>query len=142
MHSKGSVNDSYFCLRKSESHSVVSNSLWPHGLYSPWNFPGQNTEVDTEYWSGILKPIPSLWDFSQPRDWTRSQALQADFFFFFFWPAEPQGKPCLRKEGSKEGKGICFTGKKNNSSLIPCCIRWEVQVITDHWVWILFLVFC
>ena len=21
------------------------NSLWPHGLYSPWNFPGQNTGV-------------------------------------------------------------------------------------------------
>ena len=29
----------------SESHSVVSDSLWPHGLYSPWNFPGQNTGV-------------------------------------------------------------------------------------------------
>ena len=27
----------------SESHSVVSDSLWPHGLYSPWNSPGQNT---------------------------------------------------------------------------------------------------
>ena len=29
-----------------KSHSVVSNSLWPHGpLYSPWNSPGQNTGV-------------------------------------------------------------------------------------------------
>ena len=27
----------------SESSSVVSDSLRPHGLYSPWNFPGQNT---------------------------------------------------------------------------------------------------
>ena len=27
----------------SESHSVMSNSLGPHGLYSPWNSPGQNT---------------------------------------------------------------------------------------------------
>ena len=25
---------------------VVSDSLWPHGLYSPWNSPGQNTAVD------------------------------------------------------------------------------------------------
>ena len=24
---------------------VVSNSLQPHGLYSPWNSPGQNTGV-------------------------------------------------------------------------------------------------
>ena len=28
-----------------ESRSVVSNSLCPHGLYSPWNSPGQNTGV-------------------------------------------------------------------------------------------------
>ena len=32
-------------LKSSESRSVVSNSLWPHGLYSPWNSPGQNTGV-------------------------------------------------------------------------------------------------
>ena len=30
---------------KSESRSVVSDSLRPHGLYSPWNSPGQNTGV-------------------------------------------------------------------------------------------------
>ena len=30
---------------ESESHSVMSNSLRPYGLYSPWNSPGQNTEV-------------------------------------------------------------------------------------------------
>ena len=29
----------------SGSHSVVSNSLWPHWLYSPWNSPGKNTRV-------------------------------------------------------------------------------------------------
>ena len=30
---------------ESTSHSVMSNSLGPHGLYNPWNSPGQNTEV-------------------------------------------------------------------------------------------------
>ena len=29
----------------SESRSVVSNSLRPHGLQSPWNSPGQNIGV-------------------------------------------------------------------------------------------------
>ena len=28
---------------ESESCSFVSESLWPHVLYSPWNSPGQNT---------------------------------------------------------------------------------------------------
>ena len=31
--------------RESESCSVVSDALQPHGLYSPWNSPGQNTGV-------------------------------------------------------------------------------------------------
>ena len=30
-----------------ESRSVVSDSLQPHGLYSPWNSPGQITGVDS-----------------------------------------------------------------------------------------------
>ena len=30
---------------ESESLSVVSNSLQPHGLYNSWNSPGQNTGV-------------------------------------------------------------------------------------------------
>ena len=30
---------------KTESRSVVSDSLRPHGLYSPWNSPGQNIGV-------------------------------------------------------------------------------------------------
>ena len=29
----------------SKSHSVMSDSLQPHGLYSPWDSPGQNTAV-------------------------------------------------------------------------------------------------
>ena len=34
-----------YCQVKSESQSVASDSLWPQGLYSPWNSPGQNTAV-------------------------------------------------------------------------------------------------
>ena len=32
-------------VSESESHSVMSDSLQPHGLYSPWNSPGQNIGV-------------------------------------------------------------------------------------------------
>ena len=34
-----------FLLKWSESPSVVYDSLRPHGLYNPWNSPGQNTGV-------------------------------------------------------------------------------------------------
>ena len=32
---------------QSESCSVMSDSVWLNGLYSPWNSPGQNTGVDS-----------------------------------------------------------------------------------------------
>ena len=35
----------HFPFGESESHSVVSNSLQPHGLYRSWKSPGQNIGV-------------------------------------------------------------------------------------------------
>ena len=35
----------------------LSNSLWPYGLYSPWNSPGQKTEVGSfSLLQGIIPP--------------------------------------------------------------------------------------
>ena len=46
-------------VKWSESGSVVSNSLQPHGLYSPWNSPGQNTGVgNLSFLQGIF---PTQW---------------------------------------------------------------------------------
>ena len=64
---------------KSESRSVVSHSLGSHGLYSPWNSPGQNTGV------GSLSFLPG--DLPNPGIEPRSPALEADSL-----PTEPQGK--------------------------------------------------
>ena len=79
------INILYYCTLYSEwvsdwvseSHSIVSDSFWPHGLSSPCNSPGQNSE-----W--VAFPF-SRWS-SQPR----SPVLQADSL-----PGEPQGKPTL-----------------------------------------------
>ena len=40
--------------RKKKSQSVVSDSLWPLALYSPWNSPGQNT------WVGRHSPLQGI----------------------------------------------------------------------------------
>ena len=40
--------------RKTESFSVVSDSLQTHGLHNPWNSPGQNTGVGSR---SLLKGI-------------------------------------------------------------------------------------
>ena len=39
----------YYEKSESESRSVVSSSLQPHGLYSPRNSPGQNTGVGSYF---------------------------------------------------------------------------------------------
>ena len=49
-------------IKRSESRSVVSNSLRPHGLYSPWNSPGQNTGVGSlSLLQGIFLTQGSNW---------------------------------------------------------------------------------
>ena len=47
---------------ESESFLVVSHSLGPHGLYSPWNSPGQNTGVGSlSLLQGIFWTQESNW---------------------------------------------------------------------------------
>ena len=47
---------------KSESRSVVSDSLRPHGLYSPRNSPGQNTGVGSlSFLQGIFLTQKLKW---------------------------------------------------------------------------------
>ena len=61
-------------------HSVVSNSLRPHGLYNPWSSPGQNTGVGS---CSLLQGIFLTQGFNPGLP-----TLQADSL-----PAEPPGKP-------------------------------------------------
>ena len=91
----------------SESCSVVSNSLWPHGLYSPGNSPGPII--------GVGKPFPSPGDLPNPGIEPRSPALQMDLL-----PAEPQGKPKNTGVGSLSLlQGICLT-QGSNQGLLHC----------------------
>ena len=51
------LNWTHTYMKWSESHSLVSNSLWPHGLYSSWNFPGQYTGVYSHFLLQGIFPI-------------------------------------------------------------------------------------
>ena len=86
-------------LSLSASRSVVSDSLWPHGLYSPWNSPGQNTRVGSLF-PGI-KP--------------RSPTLQADSL-----PTEPQGKSKNTGVGSLSFLQVIFPTQESNWGLLHC----------------------
>ena len=80
----------------------MSDSLPPHGLYSPWNSPGQNTGKGSLSLLQVIFPtqgsnpgLPHCWRIlyelsykGNPRTEPGSPALQADSL-----PAEPPGKP-------------------------------------------------
>ena len=68
-----SKGDFFFLIKfESESLSVVSDSLRPHGLYSPWNSPGQNTGVRS---LSLLQGI-----FPSPSDRTQVSHIAGRFF--------------------------------------------------------------
>ena len=64
----------------SENHSVVFNSLRPHGLYSPWTSPGENTGV------GSLSLLQGIF----PTQGSNPGLLHCRQILL---PVEPQGKP-------------------------------------------------
>ena len=74
-----------------KTRSVVSNSFQPHGLYSPWNSPGQNTEVGSLSLLQGIFPTQGL----NPGIKSRSLTMQEDSLL-----AEAQAKPKNTRVGS------------------------------------------
>ena len=93
---------------KSESRSVMSNSLQPHGLYSPRDSPGQDTGVGSLFLLQGIFPTQIK---------PRSPTLQVDSL-----PVEPQGKPNSTGVGSLFlQQGILLT-QESNRGFLHC--RW------------------
>ena len=87
----------------------MSDSLPPHGLYHPWNSPGQNTGV------GSLSLLPTQGDLPNPRIKPRFPTLQPDSL-----PAEPQGKPKNTRVGSLSLLQQIFLTQRSNRGLLHC----------------------
>ena len=92
---------------ESERRSVLSDSLRPHGLYSPWNSPGQDTGIS---WNILAcqDTFPSPGDLPNPGMEPRSPALQADSL-----PAEPPGKPSFEVNQGRNGNPLQYSCQEN-----------------------------
>ena len=88
----------------SESRSVVSDSLQPHG--HPWNSPGQNNAVDS---LSLLQDLPN------PGIEHRSPTLQADSL-----PAELPGKPKKTGVGRLSLLQLIFPTQESNQGPLHC----------------------
>ena len=73
---------------KSESHSVMSDCLQPHGLYNPWNSPGQNSAV------GRLSLLQGIFP-TKGRPGLSTQVSRIAGRFFTSWAIReaPKGQP-------------------------------------------------
>ena len=91
---------------ESESHSVMSDSSWPHGLYSPWNSLGQNTGVGSLFLLQGIFPTQG----SNPGLPYCSR----------FLPTEPQGKPKNTGVGSLYLLQGIFLTQGLNRGLLHC----------------------
>ena len=94
------------------SHSVVPDSLGPHGLQPaglrcPWGFSRQ------EYWSGL--PCPPPGDLPNPGIKPRSPTLQVDSL-----PSEPPGKPKNTGVSSLSLLQGIFPAQESNWGLLHC----------------------
>ena len=100
---------------ESESRSVVSSSLGPYELYSPWNSPAQNTRVGSlSLLQGVL-PNPGI----EPR----SPELQVDSL-----PAEQPGKPKTTGVHSLSLLWGIFLNQGSNPHFLHL-LRWQA----DSW---------
>ena len=88
----------------SKSCSVVSNSLRSHGLYSPWNSPGQNTGVGS---LSLLQQILPTQD--------RTQVSHIADRFFTSWAT---GKPKNTGVGSLSLLHWIFLTQKSKQGLL------------------------
>ena len=98
--------------KKKKSLSVMSDSLWPHGLkparlFCPWNSPGKNTVVG--------KPFPSPGDLPNPDIEPRSPMLKADSS-----SSEPPGRPNNTGVGSLSLLQGIFPTHELNQGLLHC----------------------
>ena len=94
-------------MKWSATRSVMSDSLQPHGLYSPWNSPGQNTGVGScSFLQGIFSTLGIK---------PRSPTLQADSL-----PAEPQAKPKNTGIDSLALLQQIFLTQELNQGLLHC----------------------
>ena len=126
---------------ESEGCSVVSDSLRPHGLYSPWNSPGQNTGVGSlSFLQGIfptqgLNPgLPYcrciLYQISQKGNSRILEWVTYPFSRESSWPRNQTGVSCIAGRFSKT-----WEFSKTEVSIFLLTVRYGVHILVAFLQW-------
>ena len=132
MHKQGL---SHLFFYTSESRSVVSDSLQPRGLYSPWNSPGQNSGVGSlSLLQGIFPTQGSKQGLLHCRRILCQLSHKGSPFYFFtqmavFRQGEPQ--TTAGHGGSRERRGpIARGGGGEFAGAVGSCIFFKPLLFT------------
>ena len=138
----------YIVESESESRSVLSNSLWAHGLYSPLNSPGQNTGVGSlSFLQGIFPTQGSypglphygqiLYQLSHKGSSRILEWVVYPFSRLFSWPRDQIGISCIAggfftKWAMREAQMICRVVKEGFIQKRP---EWKLsRPVRRSWV--------
>ena len=144
---------------ESESYAVESDSLWPHGLYSPWDSPGQNTGVGSlSLLQGIFptqganpglphcrrilqqlshKGSPRILEwvtfpFSSRSSWPRNRT-RVSCIAGYSLPAELSGKHTEKQEGLLQWTMQRNRGKQQNGKRLEISSR-KLEISKEHFL--------
>ena len=125
----------FFIVWACESRSVVSDSLWPHGLYNPWNSLGQNTGVGSCFLLQGIFPIQGsspgllhcrqiLYQLSHKASRRILEWVAYPFSSGSSWPRNRTGVPALQVDSLPTG----LSGKPMWAQWHLCDMRFWHQV--------------
>ena len=97
---------------ESESRSVMSDSLQPHGLYSPWNSPGQKTGV------GSLPLLQEIF----PTQGSNPGLLHCRWILYELSHKGSPGKPYMLPKGllNSSTTFVIYHSERRNTPIIVC----------------------
>ena len=105
---------------ESKNRSAMSDSLRPHGPYSPWNSPGQNTGEGSR----------SLLQVIFPTQGSNPGLLQADSL-----PSEPPERPKNTGVGSLSLLQGILPTQESNRGLLHCRqILYQLNELSPQWI--------
>ena len=138
---------------ESVSHSVVSNSLWPHGLQParflcPWDSKQTRPweqEASHSPQKGLENPVPkTLWEKEEPMVQEIREAVKCHLGDMLYWPrsvnaSKPSEKELVRQEEAEDSASITIFWVSKVGRLLGQVQPWEsavwpsVGVFSNDW---------
>ena len=120
---------------------LMSNSFWPHGLYSPWNSPEQNTGVDSLSLlqgifptQGLNQGLPHCrWILYQLSHKGSPRILEWVAYAFSRGSSQPRNQTGSPELQADPLPSVLFKDKKNIRDVYKHSLKWKLSNTLATW---------